>query len=249
MRRRLSQARLAANRNRRSGLTTFFSLYIGAQKETDPKAVWFNLCEELGVPGDGALKVWKLLCIQYCSQTTRLYHNMDHIRDCLALLSVVPIRPEDETALKLAIFFHDAVYDTWAKDNEERSLEFGLFCFGLMGLGDRVLLAHQLKILIMATSHRQVCINNLDAMLIADIDLYSLSLSKSEFDKKTEYIRHEFGWVLPKEFCRGRIDFFQKMLDGRLSIYQTYWFRAKFERSARRNIIGSIKELTLALSA
>ncbi len=55
------------------------------------------------------------------SQPHRYYHNLHHIAECLAEFDSVRHLASQPVAVELAIWFHDAIYDTRAQDNEERS--------------------------------------------------------------------------------------------------------------------------------
>ena len=56
------------------------------------------------------------------SETGRHYHTLTHIASMLSLLaSLSELDQEDRTRIRLATFFHDAVYDATRKDNEAQS--------------------------------------------------------------------------------------------------------------------------------
>ena len=57
------------------------------------------------------------------SELHRHYHNQNHIANCLAEFDRVKSFVDNPPAVELAIWFHDAVYDPRAGDNEERSAE------------------------------------------------------------------------------------------------------------------------------
>ncbi|MGB6117348.1 MAG: hypothetical protein WBF87_03935, partial [Mesorhizobium sp.] len=53
----------------------------------------------------------------------RHYHDLRHIEALLALLERHRDAFADPQAVEAAIWFHDAIYDSRAKDNEERSAQ------------------------------------------------------------------------------------------------------------------------------
>nr|QQZ48661.1 hypothetical protein JKL49_14175 [Phenylobacterium glaciei] len=58
------------------------------------------------------------------AQPHRRYHTRTHIEQCLALLDQVPdLMDSERQVLTYAIWWHDAVYDPTASDNEAKSAE------------------------------------------------------------------------------------------------------------------------------
>ncbi|TGP29351.1 hypothetical protein EN871_34915, partial [bacterium M00.F.Ca.ET.228.01.1.1] len=69
---------------------------------------------------DEALK--KELSVLY-QAGDRHYHSLAHIQAMLALASEYRHLLDDPQAVEAAIWFHDAIYDSRAKDNEAKSAE------------------------------------------------------------------------------------------------------------------------------
>ena len=62
------------------------------------------------------------------AEPQRHYHNQQHIAECLTQFDAarnIARRPE---AIEFAIWFHDAVYDPKAGDNEEKSAALAKKC-------------------------------------------------------------------------------------------------------------------------
>ncbi|HEX7899907.1 MAG TPA: N-methyl-D-aspartate receptor NMDAR2C subunit [Planctomycetota bacterium] len=155
----------------------------------------------------------------------RRYHTLEHIEHCLAEFD--PALAQDPEAVELAIWFHDAVYDTRRSDNEERSAAWLL---------ELLPEAKRAAELILVTKHHQA--STPDEALLVDVDLAILGQSKERFDRYEKQIREEYAWVPGLIFRRKR----RKILRGFLErpfIYGTEAFRAKYEAAARANLLRS----------
>jgi predicted metal-dependent HD superfamily phosphohydrolase len=143
-------------------------------------------------------------------------------------------------AIEFALWFHDAVYDTKAKDNEERSAALArdvIRSASLSGsFGDLV------TRLIVATKHATPPVARSE-QLVVDIDLSILGQSHRKFDEYERRIRAEYSWVPAPGFATGRLAILSS-IQSRPRIYSTDLFHGKYERSARENLARSIAQLT-----
>lgn len=158
----------------------------------------------------------------------RAYHNDWHVRN---MLSALAERGVLTPALALAVWGHDLVYDSRAKDNEERSAE--VFGKWLAAQGAPLPLREQVRSLILATKHAAPPQNREEALLI-DADLSILGADAEAFATYDAGIRQEYQHVPAPLYKIGR----RKVLQGFLNrpqIYSTPEF-AGLEVSARRNI-------------
>ncbi|HMO77883.1 MAG TPA: pantetheine-phosphate adenylyltransferase [Candidatus Paceibacterota bacterium] len=195
---------------------------------------WVTLTSELGNP-KGSEAVLKDLLTRY-SESHRGYHNLAHI---VAMLDELELVGENDSALALAIWFHDAVYDPKAKDNEEQSAKLAKDSVKQIGLPDS--LGEQVNDMVMATKHTAVPTDRA-AQVLVDIDLMVLGQPEKEFVVYEEGIRKEYERVPQPDFCAGRSEILQSFLD-RPSIYSTEFFRDKYESAARKNLERSIEQL------
>ncbi|MGH7146179.1 MAG: HD domain-containing protein [Planctomycetota bacterium] len=172
------------------------------------------------------------------SEPHRYYHNFAHIDQCLQYLA------EDEAAgrcsaprlMAAAIWFHDAVYDTHATDNEAQSARLAGAWLPLPPAQAAVVEA-----LILDTRH-QTPPATADGRLLADIDLAGIGASAEGFALGCAHIRQEYGWVPADEYRTKRARFLQTLLD-RPQIYFTPTYRERFEAGARRNLAQELRRL------
>ena len=169
----------------------------------------------------------------------RAYHGLTHIRDCLALLEEVRGTAERPAEITLAIWFHDAVYDPKAKDNELQSAAWAKTM--VLEAGGSAALAARLEELVMATCHDAVP-SDPDARLLVDIDLSILGSDPKRFDAYEEEIRREYAWVPLPEYHAGRSKILRQFLDRR-PLFQTPVLRARLEARAKQNLVRSLDRL------
>ena len=185
-----------------------------------------------------ARAVYEDLIARY-GASERRYHNLGHIQACLQLLDTVRGLAGSADAIELAIWFHDAIYDSHRSDNEECSAQ--LAAEALARLGAPGTLATVVSDLILATRHQAVPARP-DAAILVDIDLAILGQPAAIFDAYEAGIRAEYGWVAEEDFRLGR----SKVLRGflrRPRIYATEYFHEALERAARENLARSLARL------
>jgi predicted metal-dependent HD superfamily phosphohydrolase len=201
------------------------------------KTKWLELWPKLGVSNSPGPYFAAL--VAHYSEPHRAYHNLAHILDCLE--QFVPARhlAHDATAVEMAIWYHDAIYDPRAKDNEERSA--GLAASVADELGLPASLKETVNALILATKKHDASLAR-DAAVLVDVDLSILGRTPHRFDEYEHQIRQEYDWVPADAFAAGRSAVLETFL-ARPAIYHTELFRAKYEHQARENLKRSIQNL------
>jgi predicted metal-dependent HD superfamily phosphohydrolase len=172
------------------------------------------------------------------SSPDRAYHNLAHIQACLAEFEVVRSLASNPIAMQTAICFHDVIYDTHAHDNEERSADFAREQLQASGADETFI--NTVVELILATKHNQPVSG--DAALLVDIDLAILGKPADEFARYDAAIRQEYAWVSEEAYRAGRSKVLQSFLD-RETIYQTEFFRNRYEVQARLNLQQALLRL------
>lgn len=173
------------------------------------------------------------------AEPARAYHTADHIRDCLAqfdLCRQIATRPNEVEA---AIWFHDAVYQPGASDNEDRSAS--LARTSLADAGASLEVADRIAELVLATQHLSIP-EEPDAALLCDVDLSILGRAPDVFNEFERRIRQEYAWVPEAQYRSGRSRILQGFLERRC-IFQTDFFRERYEAPARANVARIVKEL------
>ena len=174
----------------------------------------------------------------------RHYHNFGHIEAMLALAAHYRASLHDPEAVEAAIWFHDAIYDSTAKDNEAQSA--ALAEKKLAGRADPERLRRILAMIIATATHELPRLDDehsvRDAALFLDMDLSILGAAPQVFDAYEQAIRREYGWVEEPMWRVGRGAVLRNFL-ARQHIFHTDEFRQRFEQKARRNMARSLKSL------
>jgi predicted metal-dependent HD superfamily phosphohydrolase len=199
---------------------------------------WNDTWRRLGISAPVALLAE--LVARY-SEPHRFYHTLQHLRECFAALEPASHLTDRLGEIKLALWFHDAVYDTRAQDNEEQSVRWAEQ--SLITHGGSPESAARVRELVLATKH-DAAPEGGDAKLLVDVDLSILGATELRFAEYERQIRQEYGWVPDDLFRQGRARVLASFLD-RLSIYSTSWFAGRLEKQARKNLSRSLKELAV----
>lgn len=192
--------------------------------------------------GSDMASAWSELDAGYADQR-RTYHNWAHIEAMLAGLDAA--RDEAEFAdvrfdeVELAIWFHDAVYDPLAKDNEASSA--ALFEQAAAGGQLDIDKIARVREMILATA-LHVPSDDPSTQLLLDLDLAVLGGDSQAYARYVRAVRQEYAAVPDDAWRAGRPAVLKRFLE-RPTIYQTTYFRDRLEVRARENILGEITAL------
>jgi predicted metal-dependent HD superfamily phosphohydrolase len=173
------------------------------------------------------------------SEPHRKYHTMQHLEECFGHLERLASFAERPAEVELALWFHDAIYNTRKKDNEKRSAKWAKDSILAAGLSDDV--ASRVHELIMATVHNAIP-EGKDAEVLVDIDLGIIGAEQERFNEFEVQVREEYSWV-PGFFFRPARRQILEEFARRKQIYSTELFRAERESQARKNLARSLARL------
>ncbi len=174
----------------------------------------------------------------------RHYHNLAAYRGDAGAGRRLSNSFGDPEAVEAAIWFHDAIYDSKAKDNEARSA--ALAEKKLAGRTDAGRLS-RISAMILATATHQLpqfddAAATRDANLFLDMDLSILGAAPDAFDAYERAVRREYGWVEEPMWRAGRGAVLKDFL-ARPLIFHTEEFCQRFEPQARLNMARSLETL------
>jgi len=170
------------------------------------------------------------------AQPWRRYHTLQHLHECIAWFERAPTLADDPAAVELALWFHDAVYEPRASDNEERSAR--LAASTLLEAGAAGEAASRVARLVLATRHALPA-NGADERLVTDIDLSILGAAEPRFDEYERQVREEYAFV-PEAVFRSTRATILRTFAARDRLYRTQYFFDLLEAKARRNLARAL---------
>lgn len=171
----------------------------------------------------------------------RRYHTATHLRAVLRHLDTLAGHARDATAVELAAWFHDAVYDPTAQDNEERSATLAERLLPPAGV-PAAQIAEVARLVRLTTDHHPAS-DDPDGAVLCDADLAVLAGAPQEYATYAAEVRQEYGFVPNDAFREGRAAVLRRLL-ALPHLFHTPHGAAHWERTARYNLRTELRLLT-----
>lgn len=139
----------------------------------------------------------------------------------------------DADAVRLAAWFHDAVYDPARADNEERSARLAERMLADTDLAAATV--GEVARLVRLTETHDPAPGDQHGEVLCDADLAVLAGDPAAYAAYAAAVREEYAFVPDDAFGRGRADVLRGLL-ARPAIFRTASARDRFEAAARHNI-------------
>jgi predicted metal-dependent HD superfamily phosphohydrolase len=201
---------------------------------------WLEILEPYRVAAGPALALFEELSRTYCG-LGRYYHTLPHIRHVLQVVDSLGHKIENGTAVRLAAWYHDIIYDSTAKDNEEKSAELAGQRLKEIRLPAEII-AETTRLILLTRQHTTPD-NDANGRVLLDADLAILGASREQYQAYARAIRQEYAWVEDEAYRQGR----KKVLESFLTrprLYCTSELFEALEGPARRNIAAEIATLS-----
>ncbi|RKS71804.1 putative metal-dependent HD superfamily phosphohydrolase [Actinomadura pelletieri DSM 43383] len=163
----------------------------------------------------------------------RRHHTRDHLTEVLDVVDELAGYAAAPDVVRLAAWFHDAVYDPERADNEERSARLAARM-----LADTDLPAadvEQVVRLVELTATHAPADDDRDGQVLCDADLAILGAEPDRYAAYAAAVREEYAFVPDELFRAGR----SEVLNGLLALpklFHTATAHERYERRARNNI-------------
>ncbi|MEU9131571.1 hypothetical protein AB0D08_26265 [Kitasatospora sp. NPDC048540] len=182
--------------------------------------------------GEDLLRRW--------AEPQRRYHTTDHLRAVLGHTDTLAGQAEDPDAVRLAAWFHDAVYRPDRSENEERSAALAVRALREAGLAEP-LVAEVARLVRLTVTHDPAP-GDRNGEVLCDADLAVLGGSPEQYAAYAAAVRAEYGFVPEDAFRAGRAAVLRQLL-GLPALYRTEAARARFDAAARANLAAELSSL------
>ena len=187
-------------------------------------------------------KVFLDLVIAY-SSASRIYHTLDHIQKVLKTIEQMRSLNLNLPTIQLAAWFHDVIYDSITKDNEENSAEYAEVVLSSLKIPKTTIA--QVNNLILYTKNHQAAAADIDSQILLDADLAIFGSTESEYRDYAQAICQEYSWVSDAEYRFRRKEVLQNFLQ-RKRIYLTQHLFVNLEEKARQNLPAEIADISFS---
>ncbi len=171
----------------------------------------------------------------------RHYHNLQHLQQLFtALQNFNPSNYlNDRSSIILAIFFHDAIYDTRSHENEAQSAKWASESLTKLNLPNVTI--DRITHLIHLTKTHRPDPTDLNAQILLDCDLSILATPPAQYQLYAQAIRQEYHWVPEADYRKGRSQILQTFLNRDRIYHHPEMHR--HEHQARTNLNQEIQTL------
>jgi len=186
--------------------------------------------------GDSLAEVRDELRTAYA--TTRGYHDIRHLAEVLDRVDELAAAGEtfDALAVRLAAWFHDAVYDG-RPGAEERSAQWAVDA--LRGRPEAVEVARLVRL----TEHHRPQPDDANGCVLSDADLAILAAEPERYAEYVADVRREYAHVPDDLFAAGRAAVLRDLL-AKPSLFHTAHARGQWEARARANVERELAALS-----
>ena len=180
------------------------------------------------------------------SEPHRRYHDVGHLRAVLTAVDDLSGEAADPDTVRLAAWFHDAIYARRPGEDERASAELAASMLPAIGVDDEK--AAEVVRLVELTATHDPASSDVNGAVLCDADLAVLGADPDAYAAYAAAIRHEYADVPEEEFRSGRIAVLERLLTHQ-PLFHTAPGRARWEDAARRNLETELTLLRAGVSA
>jgi predicted metal-dependent HD superfamily phosphohydrolase len=174
------------------------------------------------------------------AEPQRHYHGQSHLIALVALMDKHAAHILPSSAPRLAIWWHDAIYNPQARDNEERSANLAREHLSRLG-APPALIEETCRIILMTKNHWTSGSAG-DGDYFLDADIAILGAPPATYDAYAAAVRQEYAWAPDPAYIAGRSVFLQGAL-ARRCLFRTDGFEGAYAPTARANMQRELDRL------
>ncbi len=205
----------------------------------DLPSAWLSTVRRLGAGGDLAGAGAALLARWV--EPHRRYHDVRHLRAVIGRVDLLAGEADDADACRLAAWFHDAVYDPQAGDNEERSATVAAETLTALDVAPETV-AEVVRLVRLTRTH-DVAYDDANGAVVCDADLAVLAGRPEEYAAYVQAVREEYRHVPDADFATGRARVLRALL-AQEPLFRTAYGHQQWEATARTNLRAELDHLT-----
>lgn len=175
------------------------------------------------------------------TQSHRHYHDLTHLGAVLAVIDDHAGWADDVGAVRLAAWFHDAVYAPRRDDNEQASAALARSVLRRLGLAAGAIV--EVTRLVRLTEHHDPEPDDRNGQLLCDADLSVLASDHEAYRHYAHRIRMEYAHVPDQAFRAARVGVLRRLL-ALPRLYHVPALRDACEAQARTNLTRELSALT-----
>lgn len=203
---------------------------------TTPAAIEAHLLARWAEVLPSAPDVGRELVARY-AEPARRYHDQRHLSEVLAHVDELTSYAHDPDTVRLAAWFHDAIYDPHRPDNEEASARLAEELLAGAGVGSQRVA--EVGRLVRITVRHDADSADVDAAVLCDADLAILASGPERYGQYAAGVRAEYAHVDDPAFRRGRAEVLEGLL-GRAALFHTPYGHHTWEVIARHNLTAEL---------
>jgi predicted metal-dependent HD superfamily phosphohydrolase len=173
-------------------------------------------------------------------EPTRVYHGVRHLAEVLGHVDTLMGECADATAVELAAWFHDAVYDVRRDDNEVASARLARSVLANQVPDEQL---REVERLVLLTRDHAVSAGDSNGAVLCDADLAILAGGPTEYADYTGRVRREYGHLPDAEFEVGRAAILRSFLDLP-RLFHTSYAAEHWADAAHANLTTELSQLT-----
>ncbi|MFE7467337.1 hypothetical protein ACFU6R_24985 [Streptomyces sp. NPDC057499] len=185
-----------------------------------------------GAPGPDPVPYADNLLTRW-AEPQRKYHTTAHLVAVLDHIDTLAPYAADADTVRLAAWFHDAVYRPDRSENEERSAALAERALPEAGVPDGI--TAEVARLVRLTVTHDPAEGDADGEVLCDADLAVLAGAPEEYAAYAARVREEYGFVPDEAFREGRAAVLRQLLELP-RLFRTPYGAEHWEPRARQNL-------------